>query len=310
MEKQPKEIVAIIAEKPGATFASVSADSKTLAVAHPSGTIRGWDLTGKEPKLIFALKRGESRIQFVALSADGKRLASTCMPFHDKKSKESGLMVWTLSEKEPKRVDLPSIPLPWSVPVFSPKRNVLASFTAIPHAVQGFVFLDVSQNRPKFVGSISGPTGQVRFAPDGKTVAIADSRGGVALYEWATDTEGPTIRIESEDQIASFAFGHDSKTLALQKNGLIEIWDVSAAKPKRARFFQTGEGGYWIDFAPDGKSVASTNVTKKTVSVHTVAGKKVYEWGFSDIPVNVVFTSDSRHLVVTCGNVYIFRIER
>src|ERR1043165_4762712 len=56
MEKQPKEIVAIIAEKPGATFASVSADSKTLAVAHPSGTIRGWDLTGKEPKLIFALK--------------------------------------------------------------------------------------------------------------------------------------------------------------------------------------------------------------------------------------------------------------
>ena len=313
LDKQPKEIVAIIPEKSGLTFAAVSGECKTLAIAHPSGSVRGWDLTGKEPKTVFLLKRSPMRLHFVALSYDGKRLASTSLPSgEEKKIDPFCLMVWALGEREPKPMILPQIPLPWSDLAFSPKDGILATYTAVPHSAQGFGFLDVSEEKPRIAAYISGPTGHLRFAPNGKTVAISTSKtgnGGVQLYDWTVDAKAPRAIIDNEDHIGSFSFGHDSKTLAIQKDGLVEIWDVATAKPNKRSSFKIAEAGGWMDFARDGKRIAITDPDKKTLAVYTAEGKKVHEWRLPAVPLNVIFSSDSRHLVVACGNVYIFRLE-
>jgi WD40 repeat protein len=96
----------------------------------------------------------------------------------------------------------------------------------------------------------------IQFAPDDRTLAIADGGGVVLLWNWKS---GETQSIKAHDlPVQSLAFSADGEMLATGgTDESIKLWDLRTLRPKPARF--DGQmGAVWsLAFSPDGNLLAS-----------------------------------------------------
>src|SRR5262249_35817804 len=124
-------------------------------------------------------------------------------------------------------------------------------------------------------------------APDGATLATADSRGKLRLWDFATGKE--TAVLDANNQSRFLKFSHDGRYLAASGIGpALELWDVTTRKPVRPeaahrgavgpltfldadRIVTAGGDGLLAAWAvKDGRLLASTRTHRESIDVLAV----------------------------------------
>jgi len=118
------------------------------------------------------------------------------------------------------------------------------------------------------------------FSPDARLLATTGRGNGVQL--WDAATLAPTVRIESEEQLAGLPFGGFGQSVAFSANGrilaiayqddAIRLWDTATGKLLGACIGHK-QGVKSIAFAPDGKTLA-TSSDDSTVKFWNVASQQ------------------------------------
>lgn len=267
-----------------------SPDSKTLASSSPDNTVRLWDLTKMEPEERLRLRPPSSvQLRAIAFAPDGKSVA-----FSDG---DMVVRLWDVTGEEPKeRAVLPKSGGPL---VFSSdgKTLICSMHQKTPHLwdLSGTEPRDLGQIEYKSPYSLSNPHGlnstPMALFPDGKTLAVAAKRDGIAGA------------------------------------GLL-LWDLSTPTPKEGRFLPLMLGGIWtVAVSPDGKTVAAATTngdllcwdTSKTPSLPILEKDVVERWAKQATlkswkfpgPINAVsFAPDSKHLITANANgtAYVLRL--
>jgi WD40 repeat protein len=105
---------------------------------------------------------------------------------------------------------------------------------------------------------------QVAFAPDGKTVVGINGQmygnQEATVYFWDAATGKEVRQLDNDQPFMRLAFSPDGKHLALAGQQRIELWD--AATGDEVRVFP-GTGNFMnraLEFAPDGKTLASAGL--------------------------------------------------
>jgi RNA polymerase sigma factor (sigma-70 family) len=94
----------------------------------------------------------------------------------------------------------------------------------------------------------------------GKVLSVADRKGLVHVWDWATGRELCTVRPKG-DFIRSLALASDAKTLATLTRAAVQVWDTSTGKALHTvatdqKLLVT------VAFAPDGKTLATAGWTE------------------------------------------------
>jgi hypothetical protein len=198
------------------TALAFSPDGNTLATGTGSwlpegaaGEIKLWDVdTGKERATIGRLPQ---MILALAFSPDGKTLASA----------STSVKLWDVSsgkeKSEPFKLD-PREGACWSI-AFSPDgKSVAVGLGVLEDNTPGTAIqIDTEASKVRAtLGGHKGVVACVAFAPDGKTLATADSRGTLKLWDVATAKERATFP-NRDSTFATFflqplAFTSDSQT--------------------------------------------------------------------------------------------------
>jgi RNA polymerase sigma factor (sigma-70 family) len=199
------------------TALAFSPDRKTLATGTGSwlpdgapGEIKLWDVaTGTERA---ALGRLPETILALAFSPDGKTLASA----------STTLKLWDVSSGKEKSELLKLKPREgacWSVAFAPDGKSVVVGVGMLEDNTPGSALLyDVGTgNLQATLPGHTGAVGCVGFAPDGKTLASADSRGTLKLWDVATAKERASFSNKDSTFrsffLQSLAFASDSKTV-------------------------------------------------------------------------------------------------
>jgi WD40 repeat protein len=238
-------------------------DGKTL-ISSGDESIRRWDVASGKEKA--ALTRGRSNAKAVAVSPDGRLLASgnwdTTVRLWDS---ASGREIATLTGHTG----------PLLTVAFSPDGSLLASGGRDAKWKKAEVKLWDLRTRTELASlpGVADPVSRLAFSPDGKTIAVGDIRGRVFLWDvaskkvrvclkghtsvskviWSCDgrrlvSGGNDIRIwdpARDELLATLPVGDDTDTcfgLAITKDGKllasgshrgnIRVWDIATGKAK------------------------------------------------------------------------------
>jgi RNA polymerase sigma factor (sigma-70 family) len=226
-----------------------SADGRTLVSGSHDKSVRFWDVaTGKE------LRRFDEpdMVLAVALSPDGKALATTC--FHSPDAK------WTVRlrdaatgrEQRSFKADVPVFQV-----AFCPDGQTLLALAPNNggQPTSTIYLWDVA------TGKLRQITGQPEFgyagafSPDGKTLATGNVQG-IVLWDVATAKERRRLG-KQRVGLAGLTFSGDGKLLASLGDGTIHLWDAATGqeRPVPAEGHQGSVGA--VVFLPDGKTLAS-----------------------------------------------------
>ena len=228
---------------------SVAYGDKTIASGSgwEDDNLRLWDAVTGEEKL--ALSGASFEIESVALSPDGKTLASTD---HD------DIRLWDAATGEERR----TIETTESVAslAFSPDGETLASGADYP---TGAIRLwDVETGTEKL--SITEDLDKVEYLAysfDGATIASAGGFFDTNIYLWdaATGELKQTLKGEEYGEVTSIAFSRDSMTLASSGGFFdsdIRLWDVETGQQKGSLIGHTSDV-VGLAFSPDEVTLAS-----------------------------------------------------
>ena len=166
-----------------------TADGSTIAGGVGDGMIHLFDVaTGK---LLRSIKGSDTSISGIALSPDGKLMATTAVF-------EGVVRIWDTATGEP----VSEVPMENSLQTsmnFSPDGSILAvsgsvinSITTPPQAVVS-LFDTTSWKKLRTLSDLDGIATQVTFSPDGKTLAFGAEKGSVILWEVASGKKKLTI---------------------------------------------------------------------------------------------------------------------
>jgi WD40 repeat protein len=265
----------------------------------------------------------------LAISADGKLLASGGVDGHDKHS----LRLWDLAtNKELRRCALPKDEPPISL-AFSPDGDKLA---AVIEEDDLRVFEVASgkpiQHLPQYWASrvVYSPDGKALVSVRGATVRVWDATGkeqalpfeghqaGVTSVALSRDgklaaTGGENVRLWSADgkllrTIAtsgvSIALSPDAKVLASAGRGnAIHLWDVETGKEKGQL---KGHKHYVkaVAFSPDGKLLASGDA-QATIRIWDVtAAKELHVIDMKSMPENLSFAFSPDSKILACAGAW------
>lgn len=247
--RQTRHTLALDMKWQGSALA-FSPDGNLLVVSQNNGTFRAWDTASGETRVIAKLRWWAFAMSF---TADSKTLvASVGQKVH----------FWDLEN----RTALRQLEIPehiYQVTV-SPDGKTLASWTAHnPDKDKGLEFWDALTGAPA-KGMI--PPGvkmvhQVHFAPDGKSVYVAQGDG---FFAW-DPIAGKKIVTFPGDVWQRLVFAPDGKSLAAFGGGMhprgqmVYVWDRATGKPHPAN---TKEQGHQhevesVAFGPDGRMLAA-----------------------------------------------------
>ncbi|MCI0657370.1 MAG: WD40 repeat domain-containing protein, partial [Acidobacteria bacterium] len=151
---------------------------------------------------------------------------------------------------------------------------------------------------------LNGSFKSVAFSPDGRTLAAsnADDR---CIYLWNVTT-GHLRKLEGHADLGrGLAFSPDSRTLASGgdvKDHTLRLWNLVSGK-EILKIAKADEGLNSVQFAPDGRTVASAGVEGVVRLWEVATGKRILELtGHQRAVHSVAFTPDGRSLVSASGD--------
>ncbi|HEY7312523.1 MAG TPA: hypothetical protein VH643_24375 [Gemmataceae bacterium] len=226
----------------GVAVAGLSPDGKILA-AFGDETLHVFDTTkGKELRRLPAKGKGH---QTVVFSADGKLLA-TLIGIAD----NYAIRLWDLSSGKER----------FALDRLSQANNLMLSANGkwlAYHAADDRLHVwDTTEKREVCKGEVGGQDRTI--SPDGKTIAAANYKGTVTL--WETDGLKKVATLQPSSAVSGrfietprLAFSADGKLLAVGGLEALVVWDVAARKEQRLLADRTAKE---VRFSPDGKTLA------------------------------------------------------
>jgi WD40 repeat protein len=220
-------------------------DGKTL-VSSGDESIRLWDVASGKEKA--PLTRGRSSAKAVAVSPDGKLLASG--------NWDTTVRLWD-SANGAEIATLAGHTGPLLTVAFSPDGSLLASGGRDAKWEKAEVKLWDLRARTELASlpGVADPVGRLAFSPDGKTVAVGDIRGRVFL--WDVASKQVRQRLKGRTYVSKVIWSHDGKMLILGGND-IQIWD-----PVRGKLIATlpvgddTDSAFGLAITKDGKLLVS-----------------------------------------------------
>jgi WD40 repeat protein len=95
----------------------------------------------------------------------------------------------------------------------------------------------------------------VAFAPDGATLASAEFRGAVKLWDLATLTERATLEMSGKE-ISTVAFAPDGRMLAVAVGPAVQLRDMDTGRHMASLEGHQGQVNC-LAYSPDGTRLAS-----------------------------------------------------
>ncbi|MBD1939284.1 hypothetical protein [Microcoleus sp. FACHB-68] len=295
-----------------------SPDGKQLATASGDGTVKLWDLSGKQLATFTAHKVAVTSVIF---SPDGKQLATASFD-------DSTARLWDLSGKQlatftghessvssvifsPDGKQLATASFDDTARLWDLSGKQLATFTGHQDVVNSVIFspngkqlATVSRDETARLWDLSGKqlatfTGHenfvnsVIFSPDGKQLATASSDGTARLW----DVSGKQLATFTGDQgpVNSVIFSPDGKQLATASfDGTARLWDLSGTQ--LARFTGHESSVSSVIFSPDGKQLATAS-WDNTARLWDLSGKQLTTFtGHESSVSSVIFSPDGKQL--------------
>jgi WD40 repeat protein len=225
-------------------------DTKQAFVA---GEVKVWEVqTGQE---MFSLKGHSTRVNGLAFSPDGKRLASASGGRREQGKELPGeVKVWDAQTGQ----ELRTIKGAGDSVAFSPDGKRLAS-GSLDRTVKVWD-AQTGQELLAFKGHTS-TVGSVAFSPDGKRLASAGAGGAVKMWDAQTGQE--LFTISEQGQFPRVVFSPDGKRLASSRHfggpgavGLVKVFDAQTGE-ELLRLVGHTTGVSSVVFSPDGKRLAS-----------------------------------------------------
>ncbi len=226
-----------------------SRDSQMVVLASQNEV---W-LWTKNGKLIRKLKAHNSTIWAVAISPDGKIIASG--------SADKTINFWSLDGKE-----LATIPVSEEVKsiAFSPDGQLLA--IGMNKGTLGI--WQLANKKLTTIKAHQTTISKVLFTPDGQKLVTGSFDGKAAL--WSLDGKKLVTFNRGQDGVPCFAISADGKLLATGgDNQKIELWSLDG---KKLKTIEAGHSILAIAFSPDHKTLAAAT-WDKIVKLYSLDGK-------------------------------------
>lgn len=262
------------------TMIAYSPDGKILASASVDNTVRLWDAeTGTHIRTLTGYKR---RVLSISFSPDGKTLTSLS---------EDSIRSWDVQTG--------------SLKMNAPKKGYY-DITYTPDGMslavgwydEVHIFDAGTAQLKQRLSGIPGAVIDVKFSPNGKTLASASYDGDLLLYDVATQKHLQTI---TEHFPLSFAaLSPDGKMLAAgQLDRRLIFWDTSNGNQEQV--FNT-QVGLYTHYSPDGKTLA-TAVNKEVRLIHVETGEYTKTLKTQTYPGALAYSPDGRLIAVCSGQI-------
>jgi WD40 repeat protein len=259
-----------VAVAPGGRFLAAMTDEYTVCL---------WDLvSGKELR---KLPRQKERVAWLAWSADAQKLASVNA---DRRS----LHLWNVGAGTVRSIAAPEEIYPPSL-TFSGEGKFLAvcgeseRHLHVWSAATGQTLLTIDGEPRRNRGGLmylGGITAHA-FAPDGKTLAVANAEE-VSLWDLATrkQVRRLTARVQSESR-NGLKFSADGKVLAVQDGVAVRFWDPASGRALPGPAGHTDEVRC-LAFSADGSRLASAGLDGSVRLWETATGKQLRQFAGHD----------------------------
>ncbi|MBK4730817.1 caspase family protein [Oxynema sp. CENA135] len=267
----------------GVSQISFSPNGEKIATAGKDGTVRLWNLSGKQ---VSQFKAHGQRVFDVTFSPDGQQLATA--------GDDNTARIWDLSGKEVQQLEGHQ---GWVIAVsFSPDGQRLATA-----GDDGTVRL--WENSGREIARLQGHRGtvwQANFSPDGRYLVSAGRDGTSRLWDMSART-GVGVQFSGhQEDVNSVSFSPDGqRIIGSGDEGVVRIWDLSGEQV--AQWTANSRGAVWsVSYSPDGKTIATAGY-ENTVRLWDSSGQPQGQLKGHESWVNSVSFSPDGQLIVTSG---------